>query len=139
MNDPKPKLQSATIKGALAVVIAIALSKVLGFKVPTETVTELSSIIGTIPADWAMLLTALTGAGARVVKWDFDKSRLKSSTFWLGLFTAVFGVMNVLGMDTSGFEDVSTAVQSLIAKYAPAAASLYMLFGAAKAKKAIAV
>jgi uncharacterized membrane protein len=139
MNDPKPHLQSATIKGAYAVVIAIVLSKVLGIKIPSETVTELSSIIGTIPADWAMLVTALAGAAARVVKWDFDKTRLKSKTFYLGLLTALFGIMNVLGMDTAGFEDVSTAVQSLIAKYAPVAASLYMLFGAAKAKKAIAV
>jgi hypothetical protein len=139
MNDTKPKLQSATIKGAYAVVIALVLSKVLGLKVPSETVSELSSIVGTIPADWAMLLTAFTGAMTRVKAWNFDKSRLQSGTFWLGLFTAVFGVMNVLGMDTAGFEDVSTAVQAIIAKYAPAAAGLYMLFGAAKAKKAIAV
>lgn len=137
MNNPKPLLQSKSITGALAVVIAIVLSKVLGFKVPTETVTELSSIVGTIPADWAMLVTAFVGFWTRLVAWDFDKTRLKSKTFWLGLLTAIFGVANALGVDTSAFNDVSTAVQAIFSKYAPAAASILMLIGAVRAKKAI--
>lgn len=137
MKDPKPLFSSFSVNGAIAVVISIALSKFLGFKVPTETVTELSSILGTIPADWAMLATAFVGFWTRIVAWDFDKSRLKSKTFWLGLLTALFGVANALGVDTSAFNDVSTAVQTIISKYAPAAASVLMLIGAVRAKKAI--
>lgn len=135
--ETKPAIKSFTVQGAVIAAACMIVSKLWGIHIPTDHAKELFAIAGDIPTDWALLTTAVAGLGTRLVKWDFDKSLLKSKTWWFALGSAVFALLQVFGVDTAALVDFSTTVQALIAKYLPAAASIWMLIGATKAKKAI--
>lgn len=136
-------IQSLTIKGAssgiISMIIGIALSAFFGIKIPTEHVSMISDLIGSIPADWGTIVLAAAAMWARLAKWSFDKSALASKTFWLSLLAAVMSLLGVLGIDTAALSDFGTVLVTILGKYLPTIAFILSTIGAVRAKKAIEV
>ena len=139
----KTPSQSLTIKGAgfgiLSTVLAALISLLFGIKIPADQLNDMTQIIGSIPADWGALVLAFLAMWARITKWDFDKSRLASKTFWLSLLAAIMAVLGVIGVDTAALSEFGSAVVVILGKYLPTLAFILSTIGAVRAKKAIEV
>lgn len=130
-------IQSLTLKaggaGILGILVAKFMAMITGTHIDPVQVNDTTSILTHVPTDWAAIMAAFSAMWMRIGKWNFDKSALRSSTFWMAMGAAVLAVLNAMGMDTAAIKDFGTLLVAIGAKYLPVALFILQTFGAWRA------
>lgn len=134
----KSIFRSTTIQGALIAIVSLLVS-IVGIDLQKS---EVQDIITGLTEAWPQLLAIATSLGViwrRIVAYDFDKSILKTGSFWFAAMTAVLSLLGASGAPVEGVDTLIEQVIAAVAQLGPVIGAVWSIIGRAKAKKQIAI
>lgn len=130
----KSIFSSLTMRGVMLTLVSYALT----FLSPALDRQEMQGVIDGVLQLWPELLGITTALGAavhRLQAWNFDKTMLRSKTFWAGVVGAAIALMNAFQMPTEGLQDLADHIFAALAKAGPLIGSILIIIGRVRAKQ----
>lgn len=129
----KNPFQSATLIGAIIALLSRFLNAEMSANEGAGLVHESTALWPVLVGIFADLKVALS----RIQATQFNVTFYKSQVFWAGLVAAAMSVMQLLGVDWTGLEDLPNKIAAAIGGIGAIVGSIMVFVGRARASKQI--